>query len=63
MTSQEKLLEAWTPEGLARRIAEGEQLLVDLCSEPAWMSELVIAELHRKRRLLRSLRARSALAH
>lgn len=63
MTRQEKLLAAWTPEALARRIAEGEQLLADLRAEPRWMSELVNAELVRKRRLLRTLRAQSALAH
>ena len=53
----DKLLNIWTPETLARRIAEGEGLLVEFSREPLWMSELVAAELVRKRALLTSLRA------
>ena len=56
----EKLLRIWTPETLARRIEEGENLLVEFSREPPWMGELVAAELVRKRVLLTCLRGRPA---
>lgn len=58
-TGFEKLLERWTPESLASRIAEGEKLLFEFDEEPAWMRELVQIELGRKRQLLTVLRERT----
>ena len=54
---EEKILRRWTSESLARRIAEGEQLLVELREQPGWMRELVVVELAAKRRLLHHLRS------
>lgn len=52
----EKILSGWTPDTLARRIAEGEELLVEFRVEPKWMREAVRVELGRKRELLGILR-------
>ncbi|MEM7251438.1 MAG: hypothetical protein AAF493_08450 [Pseudomonadota bacterium] len=53
----EKILSAWTPETLAHRIREGERFLEELRREPSWMSEILEADLERKRGWLRRLEA------
>ena len=59
----EKILSVWTPETLAQRIAEGEELLVEFRREPQWMSEVVQVELGKKRELLDALRREAVPAH
>ena len=59
----EKILSVWTPETLAQRIAEGEELLVEFRREPQWMSEVVQVELGKKRELLDVLRREAVPAH
>ena len=56
----EKILAAWTPESLAKRITEGEEFLEELRQEPKWMAELLQADLERKRGWLRCLEAAPA---
>lgn len=53
-----KILAAWTVDTLRTRILEGERFLEELRQEPAWMSEVLQADLERKRSWLECLNDR-----